>query len=51
MTDIDPAIEPGADPGLGDVWDDRIAGALRFARERLTGDYDVDEFGLSLIHI
>ena len=37
MTDVDPAI--------GDVWDDRVAGALAFLRERLTGDYDVDEFG------
>jgi 1-acyl-sn-glycerol-3-phosphate acyltransferase len=29
----------------GDVWDDRVAGALAFLRERLTGDYEVDEFG------
>jgi 1-acyl-sn-glycerol-3-phosphate acyltransferase len=28
-----------------DVWDQRIAEALRFMRERLTGDYDIDEFG------
>jgi 1-acyl-sn-glycerol-3-phosphate acyltransferase len=28
-----------------DVWDERVAGALRFLRRRLTGDYDVDEFG------
>jgi 1-acyl-sn-glycerol-3-phosphate acyltransferase len=45
VTDIDPAVDAGLDQGLGDVWDERIAGALRFARERLTGDYDVDEFG------
>ena len=37
MTDIDPA--------MGDVWDDRVAGALAFLRERLIGDYEVDEFG------
>ncbi|MFD9217734.1 lysophospholipid acyltransferase family protein [Streptomyces sp. NPDC059544] len=32
---------PGADIG----WDQRIAGGLAFLRRRLTGDYDVDEFG------
>jgi 1-acyl-sn-glycerol-3-phosphate acyltransferase len=29
----------------GDVWDERVAGALSFLRHRLTGDYEVDEFG------
>jgi 1-acyl-sn-glycerol-3-phosphate acyltransferase len=28
-----------------DVWDDRVAGALAFLRRRLTGAYEVDEFG------
>jgi len=28
-----------------DVWDTRVAGALAFLRRRLTGQYDVDEFG------
>ncbi len=28
-----------------DVWDDRVAGALSFLRRRLTGGYEVDEFG------
>jgi 1-acyl-sn-glycerol-3-phosphate acyltransferase len=28
-----------------DVWDERVAGALRFVRRRLTGEYEVDEFG------
>jgi 1-acyl-sn-glycerol-3-phosphate acyltransferase len=28
-----------------DVFDARVAGALAFLRERLTGDYEVDEFG------
>jgi len=40
VTDVDTG-----DSGPGDVWDDRVAGALAFLRERLTGDYDVDEFG------
>ncbi|MEU3304959.1 lysophospholipid acyltransferase family protein [Streptomyces sp. NPDC006678] len=31
-------------PGAGG-WDERIAGGLAFLRRRLTGDYDVDEFG------
>jgi 1-acyl-sn-glycerol-3-phosphate acyltransferase len=39
VTELDPA------PGVGDVWDERVAGALAFLRERLTGDYEVDEFG------
>ncbi|WP_238010857.1 lysophospholipid acyltransferase family protein [Dactylosporangium sp. AC04546] len=39
--------DPGTDPGppLPDQWDDRVAGALAFLRERLTGDYEVDGFG------
>ena len=32
-------------PGLPDVWDDRVAGALAFLRERLTGEYEIDGFG------
>jgi 1-acyl-sn-glycerol-3-phosphate acyltransferase len=28
-----------------DVWDQRVAGLLSLLRHRLTGDYDVDEFG------
>jgi 1-acyl-sn-glycerol-3-phosphate acyltransferase len=28
-----------------DVWDQRIASGLAFLRRRLTGEYDVDEFG------
>lgn len=37
-----------APPGDGrapDVWDRRVAGALAFLRRRLTGQYEVDEFG------
>jgi 1-acyl-sn-glycerol-3-phosphate acyltransferase len=33
-----PAREP-------DIWDERVAGALAFLRRRLTGQYEVDEFG------
>jgi 1-acyl-sn-glycerol-3-phosphate acyltransferase len=31
--------------GSVDVWDRRVAGALAFLRSRLTGGYEVDEFG------
>jgi 1-acyl-sn-glycerol-3-phosphate acyltransferase len=33
--------QPGGQPG----WRDRLAGAAEFARRRITGDYQVDEFG------
>jgi 1-acyl-sn-glycerol-3-phosphate acyltransferase len=36
------AVEPADEP---DVWDTRVASALAFLRRRLTGQYDVDEFG------
>ena len=29
----------------GEAWEGRIAEALAFARRRITGEYDVDEFG------
>ncbi|MFE7774458.1 lysophospholipid acyltransferase family protein [Streptomyces sp. NPDC057445] len=35
---------PGS-PGSTGGWDRRIAGGLAFLRRRLTGDYEVDEFG------
>jgi 1-acyl-sn-glycerol-3-phosphate acyltransferase len=38
-----PVVEPGGAPV--DVWDRRVAGALSFLRSRLTGGYEVDEFG------
>jgi 1-acyl-sn-glycerol-3-phosphate acyltransferase len=46
----DPATEGGQaaaafDPDAPDVWDRRVAGALALLRTRLTGDYEVDEFG------
>jgi len=28
-----------------DIWDERVAAGLAFLRRRLTGDYEVDEFG------
>jgi 1-acyl-sn-glycerol-3-phosphate acyltransferase len=30
---------------LGEAWQDHVADVVRFARRRLTGDYDVDVFG------
>ncbi|MEU1123941.1 lysophospholipid acyltransferase family protein [Streptomyces sp. NPDC005899] len=36
--------EPREDSRRG-VWDRRIAGGLAFLRRRVTGDYEVDEFG------
>src|SRR2546430_17398954 len=35
---------PGYEP-VPDVWARRVAGALAFLRRRLTGEYEVDEFG------
>ncbi|MFI5958257.1 lysophospholipid acyltransferase family protein [Cryptosporangium sp. NPDC051539] len=36
----------GAEPARApDVWDRRVANALAFARRRLTGEYETDEFG------
>ncbi|MEJ3743270.1 lysophospholipid acyltransferase family protein [Actinomycetes bacterium KLBMP 9797] len=46
-----PARRNGHGPGPavpdqpGDVWDQRVAGALAFLRRRLSGGYEVDEFG------
>ncbi|MER5640806.1 lysophospholipid acyltransferase family protein [Kitasatospora sp. NPDC002227] len=34
-----------ADRALGKGWEDRAASGLAFLRRRLTGDYEVDEFG------
>lgn len=47
----DPVVEPPAAPepapaaAPGDSWDRRIAGGLAFLRRRVTGDYEVDDFG------
>jgi 1-acyl-sn-glycerol-3-phosphate acyltransferase len=43
-----PPVAPAA-PAVadqpGDVWDRRVAGTLAFLRRRLSGQYEVDEFG------
>ncbi|HYN92650.1 MAG TPA: lysophospholipid acyltransferase family protein [Pilimelia sp.] len=36
---------PPAVPEVADVWDQRVASGLAFLRRRLTGQYEVDEFG------
>ena len=43
----DPASDPASDDVIdrGGLWDERIARLLAFARRRVTGDYEVDEFG------
>jgi 1-acyl-sn-glycerol-3-phosphate acyltransferase len=48
-----PAPGPGGGPGggpptggqSGDIWDRRVAAGLAFLRRRLSGQYEVDEFG------
>lgn len=37
--------EPAATERPGDEWERKVAGALAFVRRRLTGEYEVDEFG------
>jgi 1-acyl-sn-glycerol-3-phosphate acyltransferase len=44
VTELEPGMD-NPDDAAGDLWDERVAGALAFLRERLTGDYEVDEFG------
>lgn len=42
----DRAVVPGRAPDESvDVWDERVASALSFLRRRLSGQYEVDEFG------
>jgi 1-acyl-sn-glycerol-3-phosphate acyltransferase len=46
-----PAAEPAESPEpapsqrTGDEWERKVAGALAFVRRRLTGEYEVDDFG------
>ena len=40
-----PVVEAAAGVGSSDDWDRRVAEVLAFLRRRLTGDYQVDEFG------
>ncbi|MGH3655877.1 MAG: lysophospholipid acyltransferase family protein [Micromonosporaceae bacterium] len=42
VQDPPPETPAGAGP---DEWDERVAALLAFLRHRLTGEYDVDEFG------
>jgi 1-acyl-sn-glycerol-3-phosphate acyltransferase len=41
----EPAEYPTGGPEPADIWDERVAGAIAALRQRLTGDYEVDEFG------
>ena len=36
---------PAGSDGPGDLWDRRVAAGLAFLRRRLSGQYEVDEFG------
>lgn len=38
-------IEPAVTDQPEDIWDRRVASALAFVRQRLSGEYEVDEFG------
>src|SRR4051812_41780306 len=39
------ALQTGAAQVFGDDWEPRLAEFLAFLRRRLTGEYDVDQFG------
>ena len=38
-------LDQGVADGPGDVWDSRVAAGLAFLRRRLSGQYEVDDFG------
>jgi 1-acyl-sn-glycerol-3-phosphate acyltransferase len=40
-----PSAAALAEGRTSDIWDDRVADLLAFARRRITGQYEVDEFG------
>ncbi|MEV4976600.1 lysophospholipid acyltransferase family protein [Streptomyces scopuliridis] len=40
-----PVPEPEPEPAPEGGWERRLAGGLAFLRRRVTGDYDIDEFG------
>jgi 1-acyl-sn-glycerol-3-phosphate acyltransferase len=42
---LPPPVDPAVPDGPGDVWDQRVASGLAFLRRRLSGQYEVDEFG------
>ncbi|MFE7484570.1 1-acyl-sn-glycerol-3-phosphate acyltransferase [Streptomyces sp. NPDC057552] len=41
----EPSVSPASSAGADGGWERRIAGGLAFLRRRVTGDYEVDEFG------
>jgi 1-acyl-sn-glycerol-3-phosphate acyltransferase len=42
---VSPPAAAETEAARPDLWDQRVAGALALLRKRLTGDYEVDEFG------
>ena len=44
-TDPPPDPQPEAAPAAPPAWEARVASGLAFLRRRITGDYEVDEFG------
>jgi 1-acyl-sn-glycerol-3-phosphate acyltransferase len=46
--DLAAAIADAGRATFGDGWDRRLAELLAFARRRLTGDYEVDDFGFDM---
>ena len=40
-----PPVDPAVPDGPGDLWDQRVASGLAFLRRRLSGQYEVDDFG------
>ena len=40
-----PRVEPSPRDRAGPEWERRLAGGLAFLRRRITGDYEVDDFG------
>jgi 1-acyl-sn-glycerol-3-phosphate acyltransferase len=43
--DVEAEVAVEAAPREPDIWDQRVASGLSFLRRRLTGEYEVDEFG------
>ncbi len=40
-----PAVRPSAEPRPESEWEQKLAGTLAFLRRRITGEYEVDDFG------
>jgi 1-acyl-sn-glycerol-3-phosphate acyltransferase len=46
QADPPPAVTPAvAEPHVPSAWENKLAGGLAFLRRRITGDYEVDDFG------